>query len=76
LIVLCDVDNPLLGKDGAAAIFGPQKGAGDSDIKNLKQQLTRLRDITLAETGIDIWKNKLWWRCGRNSSRCIRFFAR
>jgi len=37
LIVLCDVDNPLLGKDGAAAIFGPQKGAGDSDIKKLEE---------------------------------------
>jgi len=56
LIVLCDVDNPLLGKDGAAAIFGPQKGAGDSDIKKLEAALTRLRDITLAETGIDIGK--------------------
>src|SRR5690606_30327228 len=27
IIVLCDVDNPLLGENGAAAVFGPQKGA-------------------------------------------------
>ena len=25
--VLCDVDNPLCGPDGAAAVYGPQKGA-------------------------------------------------
>ena len=27
IIVLCDVNNKLLGKNGAAAVFGPQKGA-------------------------------------------------
>ena len=27
IIVATDVDNPLLGPDGAAAVFGPQKGA-------------------------------------------------
>ena len=27
LVVACDVSNPLLGVDGAAAVFGPQKGA-------------------------------------------------
>ena len=28
IIVASDVDNPLLGPNGAAAVFGPQKGAG------------------------------------------------
>ena len=27
VIVACDVDNPLLGARGAAAVYGPQKGA-------------------------------------------------
>lgn len=31
--VLCDVDNPLTGRDGAARIFGPQKGAGPEEIE-------------------------------------------
>jgi glycerate kinase len=34
VIVLCDVDNLLLGEQGSAAIFGPQKGASVDDVKN------------------------------------------
>ncbi len=30
--VACDVTNPLLGPDGAAAVYGPQKGAGPDDV--------------------------------------------
>jgi glycerate kinase len=33
LIVLCDVENTLLGEHGAAKIFGPQKGATNDDCK-------------------------------------------
>ena len=33
--VACDVDNPVLGPNGATAIFGPQKGASESDQKIL-----------------------------------------
>ena len=32
---MCDVDNPLLGPDGAAAVFAPQKGAGPDTVKKL-----------------------------------------
>ncbi len=35
LMVACDVSNPLLGPDGAAAVYGPQKGAGPADIAAL-----------------------------------------
>lgn len=48
--VLCDVDNPLTGSCGASAIFGPQKGASESDVALLDRALARygecLRDIT------------------------------
>lgn len=33
LIVLCDVENTLLGEQGAASVFGPQKGASAEDVK-------------------------------------------
>jgi glycerate kinase len=36
VIVLCDVDNMLLGNHGSAAIFGPQKGASPVDVKKLE----------------------------------------
>jgi glycerate kinase len=33
VVVPCDVRSPLLGPRGAAAVFGPQKGAIEQDIK-------------------------------------------
>jgi len=54
LIILCDVENKLLGKNGAAKIFGPQKGASTEEVQKLENALTKLRDITLLETGKDM----------------------
>jgi glycerate kinase len=39
LVALCDVDNPLLGLNGAAAVFGPQKGADASAVQRLDARL-------------------------------------
>jgi glycerate kinase len=47
IIVLCDVENVLLGKEGAAAVFGPQKGASPDDVKKLEDSLTKLGNIIL-----------------------------
>jgi len=54
ITVLCDVDNQLLGKEGAAAVFGPQKGASPKDVEVLEASLKNLADITLQQTGVDI----------------------
>ena len=54
LIVLCDVENMLLGETGAATVFGPQKGASAEDVKKLEAALTRFRDITFQQTGKDM----------------------
>ncbi len=37
IYALCDVTNPLLGPNGSAAVFGPQKGAGPDDIASLER---------------------------------------
>jgi glycerate kinase len=42
---LTDVRAPLLGPGGAAAVFGPQKGAGPADIEVLEAGLARLTDL-------------------------------
>jgi glycerate kinase len=39
--VATDVTNPLLGPDGAAAVFGPQKGAGPAEVTLLEEALGR-----------------------------------
>ncbi|WP_433660486.1 glycerate kinase [Nocardia sp. CA-128927] len=36
----CDVDNPLLGSTGAAAVYAPQKGADTADLETLESALT------------------------------------
>ncbi|UTC66756.1 MULTISPECIES: glycerate kinase [unclassified Treponema] len=39
---MCDIDNPLFGKNGAAYIFGPQKGADPKMVEELDQGLKHL----------------------------------
>lgn len=39
IIALCDVDNPLTGPQGAAAVFGPQKGADQEAVHILEENL-------------------------------------
>lgn len=40
--ILSDVTNPLLGPDGAAAVFGPQKGSDPDGVEVLESNLARL----------------------------------
>lgn len=44
--VACDVTNPLLGPQGAAAVFGPQKGATPEMVKILEENLAHWEQIT------------------------------
>ena len=43
-VLASDVENPLLGPDGAAAVFGPQKGADADQVLALEAGLERWRD--------------------------------
>ncbi|MFD5438372.1 glycerate kinase, partial [Kitasatospora sp. NPDC127067] len=49
VVLLTDVTNPLLGPDGAAAVYGPQKGADPSEVALLDQGLTRLAALLGAD---------------------------
>jgi glycerate kinase len=53
IIVASDVDNPLLGPNGAAAVFGPQKGAGPEELERLEQGLQQWSTIVSEATGRD-----------------------
>jgi len=48
---LTDVRAPLLGPDGAAAVFGPQKGAGPADIAALEAGLEKLAALLGGDPG-------------------------
>ena len=54
IAVASDVDNPLLGPDGAAAIYGPQKGARPDEVELLERALTRWADLVHGSTGDDV----------------------
>jgi glycerate kinase len=54
LIVLCDVNNPLTGPQGAAAVFGPQKGASPRDVQQLDAGLTQLAKVIYRQAGIGL----------------------
>jgi glycerate 2-kinase len=51
LQIACDVTNPLLGERGAAATYGPQKGATPADVTELDRRLARYGDALERATG-------------------------
>jgi len=53
IIAAVDVKNPLLGENGATRVFGPQKGASQSELDVLESGLTRLADAVTREFGFD-----------------------
>ena len=53
VVVACDVDNPLTGPHGAAAVYGP-KGASPEDVQQLEANLGHWADLVAAETGGDL----------------------
>lgn len=52
--VACDVDNPLTGPPGAAAVYGPQKGADEQQVRELDAALAHLADVVARHTGQDL----------------------
>src|SRR5919206_486185 len=53
VVVASDVDNPLLGPRGAAAVYGPQKGASPEDVAELDAALACWARAVHAATGVD-----------------------
>jgi glycerate kinase len=54
LVIACDVDNPLTGPTGAAATYGPQKGADADTVALLDEGLRRLAGVLRRDTGVDV----------------------
>lgn len=52
--IACDVDNPLYGPDGAACVFGPQKGADADAVERLDRGLRNYARIVEKTTGRDV----------------------
>lgn len=52
--IACDVDTPFCGKDGAAYVFAPQKGADDDMVKRLDEGMASFAEVIHKKYGIDI----------------------
>lgn len=52
--VACDVTNPTLGPNGAAAVFGPQKGATSEQVALLENNLRHFFTLTAQQIGVDV----------------------
>ncbi|MGP9536344.1 MULTISPECIES: glycerate kinase, partial [unclassified Halomonas] len=54
VVAAVDVDNPLLGANGASAIYGPQKGASPADVSILDALLANFSQKVSEATGVDV----------------------
>jgi glycerate kinase len=75
IVGISDVDNPLLGPRGAAAVFGPQKGASARDVERLEAGLGRLAEVVAAELGLDLGSYERGGAGGGMGAGLIAFFG-
>lgn len=54
ITAMCDIDNPLFGKEGAAYVFAPQKGADERMVERLDMGLRHLSDIIKSDLHRDV----------------------
>ena len=75
-VLASDVDNPLLGAQGAAAVFGPQKGASAEDIATLGDALTHFVEVLSSATdGFSVLAADAASRAGAGAAGGIGFAA-
>lgn len=54
LFLAADVKNPYYGHEGAAAVFGPQKGADSQQVEELDNQLKKVAQSLIQQVGVDV----------------------
>ncbi len=54
ITIMCDIDNPLYGENGAAYIFGPQKGADENMVKELDSGLRHYANCINESLNLDV----------------------
>jgi glycerate kinase len=72
-ITMCDVDNVLYGKNGAAYIFAKQKGASENEIILLDKGLKNFSKVVKSQLGIDISTARGGGAAGGIGAACYAF---
>jgi glycerate kinase len=75
IICLTDVRNPLLGPQGAARVFGPQKGAIPAQVELLEKNLARWAGIARRDLGRDVAEVPGAGAAGGAGAGCAAFFG-
>jgi glycerate kinase len=58
ITIVGDVTNVLLGREGAVAVFAPQKGAADEDLPVLERALAHFADVVERDVPGGPWRNR------------------
>ena len=75
ITVMCDVENPLYGPQGAAYIFAPQKGADPHMVQRLDNQLRALSGVLHSQLGCDLDQMAGAGAAGGMGAGCVAFFG-
>lgn len=75
VIVASDVDNPTLGHDGAAAVFGPQKGATPAVVAQLEGNLRHFFTLVNLQMGVDVREARGGGAAGALSAGLMAFLS-
>lgn len=71
--VICDVNNPLFGTNGAAYVYAPQKGASDEEVRLLDEGLRNFARITESHKEINISNVPGAGAAGGMGAGCLAF---
>ena len=74
IITMCDIDNPPYGKQGAAHVFAPQKGATETDVVLLDNGVKNMCDVYLKDYGVDLSSLKGGGAAGAMGAGMVAFF--
>ena len=73
--VICDIDNPTYGENGAAYIFSPQKGAESDTVRLLDDNLKALAGVIRSKQQIDVQSIKGGGAAGAMGAGMAVFFG-
>ncbi len=75
ITTMCDIDNPMYGENGAAYVFGPQKGADSRMIQILDDGLRHLAEVIRRDGGVDVSSIPGGGAAGAMGAGMVAFFG-
>lgn len=75
IVAMCDIENPMYGPEGAAYVFGPQKGASENEVKLLDEGLMHLANVIKKNLRADVAAIPGTGAAGAMGAGMIAFFG-